>query len=199
MATLGEVMGLAHPLTLARWQAALEAPGCPVCRLAQEAGRDLLIHVLREGKAHSEVYERIRESGGFCEGHTRVLRELGLDRLGDRWSVARLYGWLLDDLASDLTSCGSCPAREAAAKYERASLLAPRDLLRPVGGDPDLRKRFKNGVGLCRAHFVKAALLIEERESVRILIDAQAGAWDALSRDLGGGSPRCRVGRGGSG
>ena len=184
MATLGEVMGLAHPLTLARWQAALEAPGCPVCRLAQEAGRNFLIHVLREGKAHAEVYERIRESGGFCEGHTRVLRELGLDRLGDRRSVGRLYGWLLDDLACDFPPRGSCPACEAAAEYERASLLALRDLLHPMGGDPDLRKAFQDGAGLCRVHFVRAALLIEERESVRILIDAQAGAWDALSRDL---------------
>jgi len=100
---------MAHALTLARWQAALNSPGCPVCRLAQDAGRDFLAHVLREGKAHADVYERVREAGGFCEDHTRVLRRLGVERLGDRRSLASLYGWLLDDLASDLAPAGRVP------------------------------------------------------------------------------------------
>ena len=175
---------MAHALTLARWKAALDSPGCPVCRLTQEAGCDFLIHVLREGKAHAEVYERVREAGGFCGDHTRILKWLGAQSLGDRRSIARLYGWLLVDLASSLTPRSPCPACEAAAEYERASLTALRDLLHPVDGDGDLRKRFRDGPGLCRAHFVRAASVIEEGESLRILADVQAQAWDALSRDL---------------
>lgn len=175
---------MAHALTLARWKAALDMPGCPVCRLAQEAGRDFLIHVLREGKAHAEVYDRICQAGGFCEGHTRVLRELGADRLGDRRSVARLYGWLLHDLARDLASRAACPACEAAAEYERASLLALRDLLHPITGDGSLRKMFEAGPGLCRPHFVAGASLLEDTESLRALTAVQARAWDTLSRDL---------------
>ncbi|MFI5339519.1 MAG: hypothetical protein ACHQ7N_06745 [Candidatus Methylomirabilales bacterium] len=175
---------MAHVLTLARWKTALNGSGCPVCRLAQEAGHDFLIHVLREGKAHADVYERVREAGGFCEDHTRVLRRLGVERLGDRRSLARLYGWLLDDLASDRTPRGSCPACEAAMEYERVSLTALRDLLHPVTGDPDLRERFEQGEGLCLGHFVAAASLVEDGESLRILTDAQARSWDVLSRDL---------------
>jgi len=150
----------------------------------QEAGRDFFVHVLREGKAHTEVYERIRDAGGLCEDHTRILQELAARKLGDRRSVARLYGWLLEDLASDLTPSGSCPACEAAAKYERASLLALRDLLRPDTGDVDLREQFAAGTGLCLSHFVAAASVIENGESLRILTDVQARAWEALSRDL---------------
>lgn len=175
---------MAHALTLARWKTALDRPGCPVCRLAQEAGRDFLIGVLREGKAHAEVYERIRRTGGYCEDHTRVLRRLGAQGLGDRRSLARLYGWLLDDLASDLTPPGPCPACNAAADYERASLAALRDLLHPVSGAADLRKRFADGTGLCLSHFVAAACVIEDGESLQILIDVQARAWEALSREL---------------
>lgn len=169
---------------MARWKAALDAPGCPVCRLAQEAGRDCLIHVLREGKAHAEVYERIRDAGGFCEGHSRDLRRMAAQRLGDRRSVARLYGWLLDDLISGLTSRGACPACEAAREYAQASLVALRDLLHPLTGDADLRKRFTDGTGLCLGHFAAAASVIEDGQSLRILTDVQARAWGALSRDL---------------
>jgi len=175
---------MAHALTLARWQAALGASGCPVCRLAREAGQSFLIHVLREGKAHDEVSQRLREAGGFCEGHTGFLRRLGAEKPGDRRSVARLYGWLLGDLPSDPAPRRACPACEAAADYERASVLALRDLLHPVTGDPDLRTRFEDGAGLCLHHFVAAASLIEDGESLRILVDVQARAWDALSRDL---------------
>lgn len=156
---------MAHELTMARWKAALNAPGCPVCRLAQEAGRDFLIHVLREG-------------------HSRVLRRLAAQRLGDRRSVARLYGWLLDDLASGITPRGACPACEAAREYAQASLVALRDLLHPITGDTHLRNRVEDGEGLCLGHFVSTASLIEDGESLRILVDVQARAWDALSRDL---------------
>ncbi len=175
---------MAHVLMLARWKAALGAPGCPVCRLAQEAGQNFLIHVLREGKTHAEVYERIRDAGGFCEGHTRILRRMGAGRLGDRRSVDRLYGWLLNDLASGLVPRGPCPACEAAAGYEQASLSGFRDLLHPIIGDADLRRAFEGGEGLCLIHFVAAASVIGEDESLRILADVQARAWDALSRDL---------------
>lgn len=175
---------MAHALTLARWKAALAMPGCPVCRLAHEAGRHFLTHVLREGKAHADVYERVREAGGFCEDHTRVLKWLGEKSLGDRRSIARLYGWLLDDLASGPAPRGECPACKAAKEYERVSLTALRDLLHPVDGDGDLRKRFRVGPGLCRAHFLRAASVIEEGESLRILADVQARSWEVLSKHL---------------
>ena len=175
---------MAHALTSARWQAALNSPGCPVCRLAQEAGRDFLIHVLRQGKAHADVYERVRDAGGFCEDHTRVLRRLGVERLGDRRSLASLYGLLLGDLASDLAPRGPCPACEVAMEYERVGLTALRDLVHPVTGNPDLRERFEEGEGLCLSHFVAVALLVEDRESFGILTDVQARSWEVLSRDL---------------
>jgi hypothetical protein len=175
---------MAHSLALARWEAALRVPGCPVCRMGREAGQNFLIHVLREGKAHAEVYDRLRQAGGFCEGHTRVLRELGAGRVGDRRSVARLYGWLLDDLARDLAPLEPCPACEAAREYERASLLGLRDLLHPLTGDAGLRKAFEGGEGLCLDHLVAAASVIEERESLQVLTHVQARAWDRLSRDL---------------
>lgn len=175
---------MAHALTLTRWKAALDMPGCPVCHLAREAGRDFLIHVLREGKAHADVYERIRDAGGFCEGHTRILQRLGAERLGDRGSLARLYGWLIQDLGTGFPAQGACAACEAAKEYERASLAALRDLLHPVTRDPDLHKRFVEGEGLCLSHFVAAASLLEDEESLRVLAEVQRRAWDALSRDL---------------
>ena len=173
-----------HVLTLDRWQAALGSQGCPVCRLAQETSRDFLVHLLREGKAHANAYKRIREAGGFCEDHTRWLTRLGAERLGDRRSLARLYGWLLDDLDPDFIPTSPCPACEAAADYERASLAALRDLLHPDTGDADLRERFAAGTGLCLNHFVAAASVIENGESLRMVTDVQARAWGALSRDL---------------
>jgi hypothetical protein len=179
-----EEIGAARALTLARWEAALAVPGCPACRLASDAGRDYLIRAVREGKSHSEVYERIREAGGFCEEHTRILRQFCAERVGDCWSVARLYGWLLDDGASLVPLERECPACEAAAKYGEASLAALRNLLHPQTGDATFRTRFAEGPGLCRGHFAEAATMMEDRETLRILVETQARGWDALARDL---------------
>ena len=175
---------MAHSLRLARWQAALRAPGCPVCRLAQEAGRDFLVNVLREGKAHELVYRHIRDAGGFCEDHTRFLRQLAAKRPGDRRCIDRLYGWLLGDLVSGPAPREPCPGCQAAEKCERVSLATLRDVLHPHSGDPDLRGQIERGEGLCREHLVRAASRIEDGESLRLLIDAHARAWDMLSHDL---------------
>ena len=177
-------IGAARALMLARWEAALDASGCPVCRLASDAGRDYLIRAVREGKTHPEVYERIRDVGGFCEEHTGILRQLCVERVGDRWSVARLYGWLLDDSASLLPPQKECPACEAAAKYAGASLAALHDLLHPQMGDAAFRTRFAEGPGLCRGHFAAAAELMRDRETLRLLVEVQVRGWDALARDL---------------
>ena len=48
----------------------------------------------------------------------------------------------------------------------------------------DLRERFAAGTGLCLNHFVAAASVIENGESLRMVTDVQARAWEALSRDL---------------
>jgi hypothetical protein len=152
--------------------------------MAEEAGRDFLISILREGKTHDAVYRRLREAGGFCVDHTRFLKRLAAARRGDRRSVARLYGWLLDDLVSGPDPQKGCPACEAAATYERVSLAALRDLLLPEATAPDLRQRVEGSNGLCLHHFGAAAAVIEDAESLRLLADVQARAWDALSHDL---------------
>ncbi len=155
-----------------------------MCRLVDEATRDYLIHVLREGKVREDVYETIRQANGFCQDHTRVLGRLSAKSLGDRRAIARLYGWLLEDLTPGVALGGPCPACTMATEYERACLAALRDALHPTTGDPRVRERFMEGRGLCRRHFVAAALAFEEPESLKNLAAVQARAWDALSWDL---------------
>ncbi len=169
---------------LARWDAALRAGGCPVCRMVGEAVRDYLAHVLREGKAREEVYRRIQDAAGFCEAHTEVLVSLGAESLGDRRSLLRLYSWLVADLATGSSPRASCPACETAVDYERACLAALRDFLHQTSGDPELRRQYADGPGLCRAHFAAAASRVEENESLRFLAEVQARSWAALSRPL---------------
>jgi hypothetical protein len=169
---------------LARWDAALKAGGCPVCRMVGEAVRDYLAHVLREGKAREEVYRRIRDAAGFCEAHTEVLVSLGAESLGDRRSLLRLYSWLVADLATGSSPGASCAACETAADYEGACLAALRDFVHPTSGDPELRRQYADGPGLCRAHFVAAASRVAENASLQFLAEVQARSWAALSRDL---------------
>lgn len=177
--------GAARALNLARWEGALEAPGCPVCRLASEAGREFLFHAVREGKRHPEVYEHIRDAGGFCEAHARILRQSCLARVGDRWSVARLYGWLLDDPELLRLPTRECPACEAATSYAEASLVALCELLSPDIGDAAFRTRFARGAGLCRGHFAAATeKMMNDREALRLLVAVQTRSWDMLSGQL---------------
>jgi hypothetical protein len=177
-------IGAARALTLARWEAALAVSGCPACRLASGAGRDYLIRAVREGKTHPDVYERIRDAGGFCEEHTGILRQLCVDRVGDRWSVARLYGWLLDDSASLRPPTKACPACEVATEYASVSLAALRDLLHPDTGDATFRTRFAEGPGLCRGHFAAAAEMMTDLTTLQVLVDVQTRGWDALAGHL---------------
>jgi hypothetical protein len=184
---------------------ALRKPGCPLCRMLRDADRYYLKVFLREGKYDGRMLLRLLDSWGLCAGHagalvymepvehgdglgTGTLYEWLLDqarnRLGDRRCIDRLYGWLLDDLASGPGPRDPCPACEAAEQYERASLGALRDLLHPLSGDPKLRAQVESGEGLCREHQVRAASRLEEGESLRLLVDAQARAWEELSRDL---------------
>ena len=177
-------IGTVRALTLTRWEAALDASGCPVCRFASDAGRDYLIRAVREGKSHPEVYERIRDAGGFCDEHTGILRQLCVERVGDRWSVARLYGWLLGDSALLRPPTKECPACEAATKYAEGSLAAFRDLLHPDTGDVALRARFAEGPGLCRGHFAAAAEMMTDLTTLQFLVEVQTRGWDTLAGHL---------------
>jgi hypothetical protein len=162
----------------------LRLAGCPLCRLLRNADLHYLRVFLREGKDDGRMLLRLLGSWGLCARHAGALVHLEPVESGDGLGTGTLYGWLLDDLGPDFIPTSPCPGCEAAEAYERGSLAALRDLLHPVSGDADLRRRFEDGAGLCLGHFVAAAPVMQDDESLRILTDVQARAWAVLSEDL---------------
>lgn len=55
----------------------LSRPGCPVCRLADQAEHRFLEVLFYEHTNDGEVRARLREAGGFCRRHTEAILEAG--------------------------------------------------------------------------------------------------------------------------
>lgn len=193
-----------HPLSLARLEAALAQPGCPVCWEMERSSRHYLARVLREHKGSQEVWARLRQNWGLCPPHTRgLLAEEAQTIRG--FSAATLYRWLTETLlreAGRLGAGGSRPGRgrfrallkpsagclacQQLGEYERA---VTGGLVRTLssGEPPTVREAYLRGDGLCLPHLRIALDVAEDPDTADLLtehfcdqLQALAGRLDAF-------------------
>ena len=115
-------------LQYSRWTAALKQAGCPACRIMRGESRKYMITLVREGKSHDEVYRRIQRAWGFCEGHSRMLKEIGPAKLGDGMSATRLCSWLLGVLGMRLSKAQRSASQAPPPKHKIARWLTGETL-----------------------------------------------------------------------
>ena len=158
---------------------ALESPGCPVCRQADEAAGDTIRHLLHELVNDDRVRSRLAGSFGFCHDHawrlvaqTDVLGAAILHReLVDRFRRLVRDG---QPVPGGAARCLVCEVAEDTAARSLEALLAHLD-------DPQLEHAFAGSDGLCRDHYAQAAR--QTRTGSR-LDDLQRRSLDRLVTQL---------------
>lgn len=89
-------------LTLIRLEEALRKPGCAVCRLEHEAALNAVDHLLWEQTNDPQTRQNVRQAGGFCPEHTRLLTAMELSRSGPVLGVNLIYESLIESTLEDL-------------------------------------------------------------------------------------------------
>ncbi len=127
---------------------ALDAPGCPVCRLAEEAVEAAQRSLLHENVNDPGVRAGLARSGGFCREHAWRLRQ-HRDLLGVAILHRDLVSRFRDGLAPNGPARSRCPACTERDETARAAI----GILAQGFSDPEIRRRFEASDGLCRDHF----------------------------------------------
>lgn len=189
---------------------AVGRPGCPICRLADEAGRRFLRSLLYERVSDVDTRDQLRRDGGLCREHTAMLLAIG-DALGS----SIIYADLLQAAVEGRVArgrCMVCRVAEDAAHRAIAALLAHI-------AEEDVLAAYIASDGLCLPHLslvtgsrragaaVTAlegierqrleALAAECREFVRKSdyrrrgepLGAERDAWRRAALKLAGGTP----------
>jgi len=167
-------------------QAALGAPGCPVCRVVADSVRRWMDSFSREGRNDRATRGAFFAAGGFCQQHGLLFETVGQSSRGDT-AVADVYRWLADRdiellaatrsqlarphrrLRLRLDRHGRCPGCEEsdAATQRKLSFLV--EALRGSA----TRERYTSSDGLCVPHLFEAArrTASEQPELSRFLLD----------------------------
>lgn len=184
-------------------QAALAQPGCPVCRLAQQAVHDYLKSVLYESVNDIKTRDRLRAAQGFCRRHAWLLpgfrdplaiaiiyrdvaNQAGKDLAAAAAeaggvSVLRLRGSRAGkDAAHRLAPHRSCPACAIAESSEKMTLTV---LLLHLAS-AELQSAYTASAGLCLPHLRQGLGLANSDEEVRALAALQQQVYDRLIGEL---------------
>ncbi|WP_299029864.1 DUF6062 family protein [uncultured Thermanaerothrix sp.] len=94
-------------LTLVHLEEALQKPGCPICRLGDEAARRSVDGFLWENVNDPESRRPLQEAYGFCPEHTRLLVTTEMESSGVLLGVNLIYESLARQAMRDLQKGGS--------------------------------------------------------------------------------------------
>jgi hypothetical protein len=143
------------PTVLTLYSAAdlLTAPGCPVCRYADEAGDRYLAWFALEAHADAVTITRLCASLGMCPGHTRGL----MSQPGAAHRLTAVYRYVVeaarDRLSGRAAPIDACPACE----HDRGAVGRALDTLLDDLTDESVRERCREFGGLCIPHLRTAA------------------------------------------
>lgn len=194
-------------LVEAELKRALQAAGCPLCRVGQEAAYRYLRFVLHESVNDPATRSRLAEAWGFCRRHAWHFLRLEWATMRDGLSTANIAEGLvkaaeeiLDAYLSDpsavrrkrvararveklvraLTAAGECPACMLQGQHEAYALTV---LLR-VLEEEAWRERFGVSDGFCLLHLRRALTAGEVPIGIRWIVEDQRRRLHALLADL---------------
>ena len=162
-------------------QDALQAGGCPLCRIGERAGIRYLDTLNYEGVNDPGLRRALRSARGLCHGHAWQWTHLRGSPLGVAIVYQNLVKDLIDTLESSepivargrgsrrqpagrLTTTGHCPACRAADEaVERYGLTLLAHLERP-----ELGQAYAAAGGLCLSHLRLVLLQADERQALTV-------------------------------
>ena len=145
---------------------ALQAGGCPLCRLRQQAGDSYLHALIHEGVTDPALRQDLRDARGLCHRHAWRLA----GERGSTVGMAIIYHDVVNTLTKILEESVANPGgrrsnRKAliqrlgpsaecpACKLERAALPRAAKTLLAYMGDPEIAAGYQSAGGLCLPHF----------------------------------------------
>ncbi|MGD9376029.1 MAG: DUF6062 family protein [Anaerolineae bacterium] len=190
---------------------ALEARGCPICRLVAQSAERHLDAVLWEQVNDPALRSQLNEARGYCQQHAWLLVRPGA-ALGTAILARSVLHSLLEVLSSTPVERGSAPVWEGlrrtfdekAASKGTAKLveaLGPQEpcpvcrhvdtmerhyittMLAHLDGPQGLADAYRNSDGLCVAHLRKA-LARASRSQAEQLVAVQVILWGELLFEL---------------
>lgn len=188
--------------------AALDQPGCPLCRIADDAGGRYLCHFLHEFVLDVGIRAKLHRAHGFCREHAWELQRLEAALYHDNMGTATVYedlarsiarairaqaqservaaGWFHRErertsLARALSPAGPCPACDAAAF--KVGYLGEL-LVRSLPTDDEIRAKFQAGSGLCLPHFRAALGIAASEEERQVLVEVEVEKFETLAAQL---------------
>ncbi|NOX63569.1 MAG: hypothetical protein GXP42_16725 [Chloroflexi bacterium] len=182
-------------------QDALSEPGCPICRIGEEAGRRMLDGLLYESVNDPTAREKLKDSLGFCHVHSRQLLTFSGERLGAAIieravlqeairrlsqvakpsSSSRLRNWLSDNGGEEsaLPPGGPCPICDHQAAVEKRAV---EELMRHLMDE--FKEPLRVAGGLCWPHLQLALRVKRKARAKSVLLEIQESAWKELSGHL---------------
>jgi hypothetical protein len=194
-------------LVEAELKRALAAPGCPLCRVGEEAVHRYLRFVLHEGVNDLATRSRLAEAWGFCRRHAWHFLRLEWATMRDGLGTANIVEALLTTLKEALhsylsagpgsgrkraerlkveqfvralTPTSECPACRIQADHDDYSL----SVLLSVSADEEWRERVERSDGLCLPHLRQALVTGEAADRIRWLVEDHRRRVQALLADL---------------
>jgi len=130
----------------------LREPRCPVCSMIERSLRYYLKNVFIEQLTDGEFREPIRESLGYCQQHSKLVRELSRKRL-PRMGIAVVYEDILARVQAKLDdgsiilrgTCPLCAMEDDIGSYGT-------QLVADYCGDGEFQRVFEASAGVCLPH-----------------------------------------------
>lgn len=187
-------------------------PGCPVCRLEQQAVEWYLSHLFYERINDDPVRAHLRASLGFCREHTQWVLDSGMGvALGmsiiyqdvlktvlKRFSVEKTplnkipaISWWMQRMPAKLTTVlekiqEAAKPREtcpACLQRERAAQMALSTLANEIS-EVELQEAFRQSDGLCLPHLRQICAQMRDGASLDILLQVEREKLEHLYAEL---------------
>jgi hypothetical protein len=131
----------------------LTAPGCPVCRYADEASGRYLGWFALEAHADSLTITRLCSSLGMCPRHTRAL----MSQPGAASRLTAVYRYVMEAARDRLSGRASHLARCPACEHDDGAVGRALDTVLEDLTDNSVRDRCRDLGGLCIPHLRMAS------------------------------------------
>ncbi len=173
---------------------ALQAGGCPLCRLRDQASDSYLNALIYEGVTDPPIRDELRNARGLCHRHAWRLA----NRRGSVLGLAIIYHDVINTLMKGLeeqaqarrvsrqalikrlSATAECPA----CQIERVALPRTIKTLLTYLNDDEIQAGYQSAGGLCLSH-LQATLGQADEAQLRKLIEWQLAVYSALRDQLG--------------
>lgn len=205
----------ARHLAYFRFIDACGRPGCPMCRLVDDASRRYLAALLHEQVNDVETRRALRAAGGFCNWHTWMLRDVpdsafgaavlaedvlaraierfdGLRRLGARRRrvrarlASRIGRWLWHRAPAAPGEPRDRRARCPACADAAGVEARAADTVLEFIGDLQFRRAYEGSTGLCTPHLALTLARAGDHPAAEEVLALSLARWTTLRRALQG-------------